>query len=73
MGRCTHWGRWWREMLPETRFWRGAGGTLMPPVAIQELPASLLQRFAGAPAERLLLLLRWLSPLSTGSPAVPAA
>ena len=67
------WGRWWREMLPETRFWRGAGGTLMPPVAIQELPASLLQRFAGAPAERLLLLLRWLSPLSTGSPAVPAA
>lgn len=67
------WSKWWREMLPETHFWRGTGRTLMPPVSVQELPASLLERFAGAPAERLLLLLRWLSPISTGSPAVHAA
>lgn len=67
------WSKWWREMLPETHFWRATGRTLMPPVSVQELPASLLERFAGAPAERLLLLLRWLSPISTGSPAVHAA
>lgn len=67
------WRRWWRETVPETRFWRGAAGTLMPPVTAQELPASLLERFTGAPAERLLSLLRWLSLLSTGSPAVHAA
>jgi FAD/FMN-containing dehydrogenase len=67
------WRRWWCEMLPETGFWHEAAGTLMPPVAVQELPASLLERFAGAPAERLLSLLRWLSPISTGSPAMHAA
>jgi len=66
------WQRWWRQMLPETRLWRGAAGTLMPPVTVQELPASLLERFTGAPAERLLSLLRWLSPISTGSPAMHA-
>jgi hypothetical protein len=67
------WRRFWCEMLPETGFWRGAAGTLMPPVTVADLPASLLERFAGAPAERLLLLLRWLSPISTGSRAVHAA
>jgi hypothetical protein len=67
------WRRWWCQMLPETRFWRGAGGTLMPPVTVADLPASLLERFAGAPAERLLSLLRWLSPISTGSSLVHAA
>jgi hypothetical protein len=69
----TRWRRWWRETLPETGFWRGAAGTLMPPVAVTELPASLLERFAGTCAERLLALLRWLSPISTGRPAVHAA
>ena len=67
------WRRWWCETVPQTGFWRGAGGTFMPAVAVQELPASLLERFAGASAERLLWLLRWLSPLSTGSLAVHAA
>ncbi|MGA7538747.1 MAG: hypothetical protein WBW93_08265 [Steroidobacteraceae bacterium] len=67
------WQRWWREMLPETRFWRGVVGTLMPPMVVEELPASLLERFAGTCAERLLALLRWLSPISTRSPAVHAA
>jgi hypothetical protein len=66
------WRRWWCQMLPETGFWRGAGGTLMAPIAEQQLPASLLERFTGAAAERLLSLLRWLSPVSTGSPAVHA-
>jgi hypothetical protein len=69
----TRWRRWWREMLPETRFWRGACGTLMPPVVVEELPASLLERFTGTCTERLLSLLRWLSPISTGSAAVHAA
>ena len=69
----ARWRRWWCELLPESRFWRGAAGALMPPVDAQELPASLLERFAGACPERLLSLLRWLSPISTGSPAVHAA
>ena len=69
----ARWRHWWCELLPESRFWRGAAGTLIPPVTVQELPASLLERFAGTCAERLLSLLRWLSPISTGNPAVHAA
>jgi hypothetical protein len=46
---------------------------LMPPVAVAQLPASLLERFAGTPAERLLSLLRSLSPLSVDSAREHAA
>jgi len=59
--------------LPATRFWAGLAGTLMPPVAVADLPASLLERFAGAPAQQLLLLLRLLLPITPGSLAVHAA
>jgi hypothetical protein len=64
----ARWRRWWSEELPATRVWTGLAGTLMPPVGVADLPASLLERFAGPPDERLLALLRWLLPLSIGSP-----
>jgi hypothetical protein len=68
----VRWRAWWTETLLDTAFWRAAAGTLMPPVAPAELPASLLERFAGCLADRLAALLRWLSPMTTGSPAVHA-
>ncbi len=69
----ARWRRWWRDELPATRFWAGLAGTLMPPVAVADLPVSLLERFAGPSAERLFSLLRALSPLSVGSPGGHAA
>jgi hypothetical protein len=69
----SRWRKWWSEMLPASRFWTGASGTLMPPVRIAELPASLLERFAGSAEEQLIGLLRWLSPLTGGSSAEHAA
>jgi len=69
----SRWLRWWRQILPETPFWYGLAGTLMPPVAMAQLPAALLERFAGSPAERLLALLRWLSPISVANSLVHAA
>lgn len=69
----SRWRQWWSEVLPASRFWAGSAGTLMPPVSVADLPASLLERFAGSAAERLILLLRWLSPLTGGSPAAHAA
>jgi hypothetical protein len=63
----ARWRRWWSEALPGMRCWVGLAGTLIPPLAIADLPASLLERFAGSPDQRLLALLRWLSPLSYGS------
>ena len=41
------WRAWWRETFVASVFWRGAQGRFMPPVAIEALPASLLERFAG--------------------------
>lgn len=69
----SRWRKWWTQALPASRFFCGAAGTLMSPLDIVELPASLLERFAGSTEERVILLLRWLSPLTLGSPAVHAA
>lgn len=65
----SRWRKWWSEVLPGSRFWAGACAALIPPVAVADLPSSLLERFGGSPEERLTALLRWLSPLSGGSPA----
>ena len=67
------WRRWWREVFTQTPFWRMAGGSLMPPVQPEELPASLLERFAGGASERLLALLRYLTPISSESAAMRTA
>jgi hypothetical protein len=63
----TRWRVWWSECLAETRFWQAAAGTLVPPVPYAELPTSLLDRFIGAAQQRLMALLRWLGPLTTGT------
>jgi len=39
----------------------------MPPLDTASLPASLLDRFAGTTAERLIALLRFLIPLTGGA------
>jgi hypothetical protein len=39
---------------------------------VVDLPASLLERFAATAEQRLIALLRFLSPLTCGSPAVHA-
>lgn len=68
----ARWRVWWTEALIDTPFWRARAGALMPPVQPRALPAALLERFAGSARDRLLGLLRWISPLTTGSAAVHA-
>jgi hypothetical protein len=63
----TRWHRWWCETFVSTAFWQGVRGTLHAPVSTDALPASLLERFAGNPATRLLGLLRFLGPLTGGT------
>jgi hypothetical protein len=60
------WQRWWKQVFPQTAFWRAAQGALRSPVEIDGLPLSLLERFSGTPRERLLELLRFLKPLAGG-------
>ncbi len=66
------WRQWWCAELIATAFWRAAASRLMPPVEHRELPASLLERFAGAARDRLISALRFIAPLTTTSAAVHA-
>jgi hypothetical protein len=63
----VRWRLWWSQVFTGTPFWRAAVGTLMPPLEPSQLPAALLERFAGAADERLLALLRYLRPISSES------
>ncbi|MDZ7750729.1 MAG: hypothetical protein U5S82_18290 [Gammaproteobacteria bacterium] len=60
------WRAWWCTTFPATPFWRSTCQHFMPPVAIHQLPQSLLQRFeASALSDRLVQALRFIAPLST--------
>jgi hypothetical protein len=60
------WRRWWRERFPATPFWKVTRATFMPPIDHQRLPASLLERFTGDDADRLVALLRFIGPVTGG-------
>jgi hypothetical protein len=66
------WRTWWRCAFAASRFWRMAAAAFMPPVEVDRLPASLLERFAGDAATPLVALLRLLLPI-TGGAAMQAA
>jgi hypothetical protein len=61
------WGVWWRGPFIESSPFVDLSARLVPAPARSRLPASLLERFAGAPAEQVAMLLRWLAPLTTTS------
>jgi hypothetical protein len=62
------WQRWWREAFLESRFWQATRGRFATPLAAAALPESLLAAFSGLaqPSERVLAVLRWLSPVTSG-------
>ena len=61
------WRAWWRTALAESAFWKAAGGRFTTPVARRVLPQSLLDRFGGDARDRLVAVLRFLSPITTTS------
>ncbi len=60
------WRNWWVEQLPLTPLWQATCARFVPPVALNRLPGSLIERFVGAEAEPLMRLLYFLSPLTVG-------
>jgi len=60
------WRRWWRGAFTATRFWQTARARFMPVIVHGQLPASLLDRFEGDDADRLVAALRFLGPLTGG-------
>lgn len=58
------WRRWWRDELAAASAWRALRGKLHGALRVEELPGSLLERFAGSLFEQLVALLRFIAPLS---------
>jgi hypothetical protein len=59
------WRQWWQNGFVESRLWAERRGSFLPPVAVRDLPNDLVGRFVrGAGGTRLLLFLRFLSPLT---------
>ena len=62
------WRVWWREIFVTTPFWKTARARFSPPVDVEDLPTSLLERFGRDARRRLLEVLEFLSPITTRSP-----
>jgi len=61
------WRRWWREVFVTTKFWVKEQGLLATPLKAKPfIPRALFNLFKGNPTERIRLLLRFLSPLTSG-------
>ncbi len=52
--------------FPATPFWQVARAAFVPPIDHERLPASLLERFTGDDADRLVALLRFIGPVTGG-------
>jgi hypothetical protein len=62
------WRRWWREQFRASRCWQALAGQLIPPIASDRLPGSLLERLtARTLSERLVELLMLISPVTTAT------
>jgi hypothetical protein len=67
----ARWHKWWQE-LGGSEFWQRICGAVPPGLDVAGLPGSLLEAFAGESAERVLLLLQRLRPLTGSVPSTLA-
>ena len=58
------WQAWWIELFPLTPLWRATCARFMPCTHVLGFPGTLLERFAGSPANSLMRLLVFLSPVT---------
>lgn len=63
------WRTWWLEAFVQSPFWKLARARFMPSLCETTLPASLCEAFEIQRRDRLLDLLKYLSPLTT--PSIP--
>jgi len=61
------WQAFWREVFPAGGFFRAEAGRFSPPLGRRRPLGELLRRFGGKFRERLVSVLLFLSPLTTGS------
>jgi hypothetical protein len=70
----ARWGRWWRQSVAASRSFAVARGSFATGIVGEALPLLLLEAFPGLveATERVVAVLRWLPPLSSGSAATTA-
>lgn len=62
------WADWWKNIFSLSHFFTEAQGWFIPPLEKEDLPGSILRRFSKASlTEKLLAMLKWLSPITTSS------
>jgi hypothetical protein len=61
------WRAWWLETFVQSSFWKAARARFMPLLCEKTLPLSLGQKFGIERRDRLLDLLKFLGPVTTGS------
>ena len=61
------WRQWWQKSFAEGSFWRAAQGRFMPALTAGEFPGAMAARFGAHVIDGLCRLLRFLSPITTGS------
>jgi hypothetical protein len=62
----VRWRRWWLRDFAGSKFWHGVRGRFSSPVALDDLPGSLLERFEGDEESQVVALLRFLVPITGG-------
>lgn len=63
----VRWRAWWQESFAASPFWQASRGRFDTPVVTEQMPLSLLDRFAGDERDRLISMLRFLAPITTAS------
>ena len=58
------WRSWWEALFPATALWQAQCARFMPPVSTDDLPSSLMGRFAGSEKASLIRFLTFLTPLT---------
>ena len=62
----ARWRKWWTGAFGRSPFWRAARARFATPIREDQLPCSLIEAFGVSERdERLVDLLRWLSPVSS--------
>lgn len=62
------WRRWWRQSFETTSFWQQAKGFALKAIETKKIfPRALFVLFHGTLEEKLRLLLKFLSPLTSGN------
>ena len=60
----ARWCDWWVKDFPLTPLWQAEGARFMPPIATDDFPVSLIERFTGLVEASFLRLLVFLAPLT---------